>query len=306
MHSSSPKIDLKPSMSGFYKIEAVDKDTLERRVVADWFPNLITDNGLNAFGTKGVLARCMVGSGANPPTVSDTILQTQIAVTTTVTVSTQSAATTAPYYGSTLRTYRFDAGVAAGNLSEVGIGWLDVGTSYCFSRALILDSGGFPTTITILSNEFLDVTYELRCYVPTSDVVTSITLAGTSYTCTIRPMQATVAAYWSPPATTPITASPSSPNSSAYAGPISALVTGSPSGTTGAGSNTAIAYENNSLTRKGYAEFALGSANFGGGIQSISFYTNGVGVYQVGFSPTIPKDITKTFRFDYGVSWARR
>ena len=306
MHSFSTKPILKPSVAGFYKIEAVNSETQERRLVADWFPNLITDIGLNGLGTVGVVARCMVGSGSNTPTVSDTTLQTQVAVTTTMQANTTSATTSAPFYGTLLRTFRFAAGAAAGNLSEVGVGWLVGAVNYCFSRSLILDSGGFPTTITILSNEFLDVTYELRCYVPTTDVTTSITLAGVSYTCVIRPQQASVGNYWAPPGSQAVTAAPSSAASQAYAGPISALVTGLPSGASATASNTAITYENNSMTAKGYAEFQLATANYAGGIQSVSFFTNGLGAYQVGFTPAIPKDITKTFRFDYGVSWARR
>jgi len=292
-------------MAGFYKIEAVNKDTNEKRVVADWFPNLITDQGLNAYASRNPLAQCMVGSGANPPTVADSTLQTQIAAANIVSADNVSATTVAPFYGSRQRTYRFNAGVAAGNLSEVGVGWLLSGTYYCFSRALILDSGGFPTTITILANEFLDVTYELRCYVPTVDVVTTVSISGTPYTCTIRPGQATVSTYWAPPIQQ-ITTTVSAPSAVAYAGPISALVTGQPSGVTGSSTVTALTYENNSLTIKAYAEYALNSANFAGGIQSVMFYTNGFGAYQIGFSPAIPKDITKTFRFDYGVSWARR
>lgn len=301
-------MNLVTSVQGFYKIEAVNAETKQKRLVADWFPNLITNNGLNAMATTGVLARCMVGAGSTPPSVSDTTLQSQIAATTSVQSTVTSSQSSAPYYGSTQRTYRFAAGAAAGNLSEVGVGWLSGGSDLCFSRALILDSFGFPTTITILSNEFLDVTYELRCYVPTSDVVMLLNLNGTDHTCTIRPAQATNANVWAPSLfSSGITLSPGSPQSSAYSGSINASVTGSPSGTSANGSNSNLSYENNSLTIKGYTEWGLTEANFGaGGIQAITFVSKGLGAYQVGFSPAIPKDNTKTFRIDYGISWARR
>ena len=301
-------MNLISTVQGFYKIEAVNAETKQKRLVADWFPNLITNNGLNAMATTAVLNRCMVGAGSTPPSVTDTTLQSQIAITSTVQNTVTSTQSTAPYYGSTQRTYRFDAGAAAGNLSEVGVGWVSGGSDLCFSRALILDSFGFPTTITILSNEFLDVTYELRCYVPTADVVMLLNLNGTDHTCTIRPTLATNSSVWAPSLfSTGITLSPSSPQSSAYSGTINASVTGLPSGTAASGNNSNISYENNSLTRKSYTEWGLTVANFGaGGIRAITFVSNGIGAYQVGFSPAIPKDNTKSFRIDYGISWARR
>lgn len=305
MLSSLPKLDQKPSVAGFYKIEAVNKDTGERRVAADWFPNLITDIGLNQMGVGGYINRCMVGAGTATPTFTDTGLQTPVAVTTTVQSSTNSASATAPYYGSALRVFRFDAGVAAGNLSEVGVGWAASSIDYCYSRALILDSGGFPTTITILSNEFLDVSYELRCYAPVDDVVTSIVLAGVSYTCTIRAASATSSAAWAPAITSAVISNPGSLNPTVYSGPIG-VASGVPTGSTGNGSNVSLAYEGGTLTKKGYAEFGLTIGNFVGGIQSFKWQSNGIGAYQIGFSPAIPKDNTKSFRIDVGISWARR
>lgn len=63
-------------------------------------------------------------------------------------------------------------GVAAGNLSEVGMGW---GNSNLWNRALIKDINGNPTTITILSDEYLDVVSEIRIY-PTPSVSGSFSL----------------------------------------------------------------------------------------------------------------------------------
>ena len=67
-------------------------------------------------------------------------------------------------------------------------------------RALILDGGGSPTTLTILSDETLDVTYTIRVYPPTTDVTGSITLDGVSYGYTIRPCNVSTSGtgsyYW--------------------------------------------------------------------------------------------------------------
>lgn len=299
-------IQNRPSVAGYYKIEATNFITGEKRVVADWFPNLITDIGLNRIGQGNIHDRCMVGAGSSLPSVLDTSLQTQVAVTTTVQSVTHGTVSTLPYYGWARTTYRFSMGAAAGNLSEVGVGWADNGV---FSRSLILDGSGNPTTITILSNEFLDVTYELRCYSPTDDSIFNINLAGQMYVCTVRAANAT-SDVWSPRFNNAVSLSGSF-NTHVYSGVIGP-VTGAPSGSSTSVTATTIPYDNNSLTRRGYGVFGLEQANYAGGIQSARFVSRtrssgyGIGAYQIGFSPAIPKDNTRTFRLDFGISWARR
>ena len=148
--------------AGWFKIEATRPDGT-RRVLADWFPNLILNGGLDRMGANpDYLSWCQVGSGSTAPVAAQTALVNRIAGTSTQQNNVSGAQASAPYYGWYRRTYRFAQGVAAGNLSEVGVGWATSGS--LFSRALILDGGGSPTTITVLSDEVLDVTYELRRY----------------------------------------------------------------------------------------------------------------------------------------------
>lgn len=296
---------LSTGVQGYYRITATNAITGQQRVVADWFPNLITDLGLNEMGYRAVYERCMVGSGQNTPTVTDTQLQSFVAVNDTVISNASGAQSTAPYYGWFRRTFRFNPGTAAGNLSEIGIGWNQSSTWRTFSRALILDSNGFPTTITILANEFLDVTYELRCYPPTGDQIFNINLSGNTYQCTVRAAFVTSANYWAPQLNSAVSLYSAGSSFRAHSGTIGAITTG-PSGTSASGSVNNLPYDNNSMTKRGYSEFGLDSANFAGGIQSFVFSANHLGEYQIGFSPAIPKDNTKTFRIDIGVSWARR
>ena len=109
--------------------------------------------------------RVRVGSGNSTPVASQTQLDNTIASTTTVLSGselTSKQTTTSPYYAAAKRTYRFAEGVAAGNISEVGCGW---GTGLAlWNRALVKDLNGNPTTITVLSDEFLDVIVEVRYY----------------------------------------------------------------------------------------------------------------------------------------------
>lgn len=59
--------------------------------------------------------------------------------------------------------------------SEVGVGW---SATNLFSRALIKDPLGNPNTITVLGDEYLDVTYEIRMYIPVGDRVSVIQPTG--------------------------------------------------------------------------------------------------------------------------------
>ena len=83
MQSHTVKLNIE--VQGFYLIEAVNKDTGEKRIAADWFPNLITDAGLNRMGSGQFLTTCMVGSGQTTPQFTDTSLVAQVASTTTTT-----------------------------------------------------------------------------------------------------------------------------------------------------------------------------------------------------------------------------
>lgn len=292
--------EFKPKVKGYFRFEACNALTGERRVVADWFPNLITNAGLEAMGTTGIQSWCMVGAGNDIPSIFDTTLKFRIASTSTIQARVNSARSSPPYYGVSTITYRFAAGAAAGNLSEVGIGW---STTNCFSRALILDANGDPTTITILANEFLDVIYELRSYPPLADDIFNVNLSGTNHQVTVR-AAAVTDQVWAPQlteavqfyATTSVTA---------YSGPIGAI-TGNPSGSAITITPTNNAYQAGSLTKTAYSVFGLDQANYVGGIRSLRVYTYfQVGLYQMEFNPPIPKDNTRTWRVDYGVTWAR-
>lgn len=59
--------------------------------------------------------------------------------------------------------------------AEMGVGWND---NNLFSRTLIKDPQGNPNTISILGDEYLDVTYEVRLYMPVDTVVYEVTPTG--------------------------------------------------------------------------------------------------------------------------------
>jgi hypothetical protein len=277
-------------------------EVISERVLADWFDNLITTIGLNRLGTGSVYNNCRVGSGSTPPANGDTSLVSQIGVTGTLQAQNNGHSASAPWYGWIRFTYRFGAGAATGNVSEVGIGWATTGATL-FSRALVRDAEGDPTTITVLADEVLDVTYELRNYAPTADVTFDLVIAGVTYGVTGRACQAN--SEWSP-YTTLVYGSTNAPVLTPYSGAAGTVIQ-DPSGTQSDGaSGTNATYSNNSLKRTGTAAWGLLQGNLdGGGIKTIAMQTNMGSKFQFEFSAKIPKDATKVLTIGYEYSWAR-
>lgn len=132
--------------------------------------NMILDAGIRKLlgSDVNVLQYISVGTGNSPPKETQTTLDYRIATTN------RNAATSYRYvpiqdapeaYGQTQFSAQFARGVAAGNLTEVAIGWTSDGSeNWC--RSLFKDSEGLPTAITVKSDEFFRVTYILKRYVP--------------------------------------------------------------------------------------------------------------------------------------------
>ena len=286
--------------AGWFKIEAIRPDGT-RRVLADWFPNLILNGGLDRMGANDdYLSWCQVGSGSTAPVATQTALVNRIAGTNTQQANVNGAQASAPYYGWYRRTYRFAQGVAAGNLSEVGVGWGSTGS--LFSRALILDGGGSPTTITVLSDEVLDVTYELRRYPGTVDLTGTVVLDGVTHTWVSRAAGVTDQASWAGLGTMALDLAQS------FNGNIGTVTALNPSGTYGLLSATPLAYSSGSYVRAATVSAGLNVSNLSGGIRSIVIRssTEGTSRYQIQFDPKIPKDNTKVLSLTIQHSWARR
>ena len=189
--------DLSGVLSATVRIGLSGRFTLVRRKASDEsvietreFDNLITDIGLDRWGSGGPINRCQVGSGNSAPQFSDTGLQALVATTTNS--RTVSAPFNAFSYDATNRSqtytgcYRFNVGVATGTLAEIAMGWSEAPAGI-WCRALILDEGGNPATITILSDEILDVYYSVKLQYPATDASGSLTLNGISYEWIGRP-----------------------------------------------------------------------------------------------------------------------
>lgn len=313
-------LPIQPSiaMAGFFKLEAVKPDG-RIRPLTGWFPNIITNQGFDDLGARGgPWNGVAVGSGNSTPVVTQTALDAIIASTSNFFSNSNTIQGTSPYYGATIQTWQFPVGAAAGNLSEVGV--YNVSPTALFSRALILDGGGSPTTITVLSNEALNVTYSLRGYAPLTDVTGSITM-DQAYTYTIRASNAASNGAWSTDSghysalMLPDIFGNSGSGVTAFNGALGSI-TGQPAGTSAGGSQcNNAAYTTGSYQRSAVPGFDINHGNLSGGITAIQlqygnsngggFYVTGRGAFQIGFSPAIPKDNTKVLTLNVTLAWTR-
>ena len=293
-------IKIESNSSGRFKFEAISSEGVVRNLGE--FDNLITDIGLTRMGANSdYLAYCRVGSGSTTPQFTDTSLVSQVAGVGGA-VSTEGVAPVPPYHAWSQRVFTFAAGVAAGNLSEVGVGWAASGTTL-FSRALILDASNNPTTITIQPDETLRVTYVHKYFPNIVDSTGTVTLTGNlagTYSYVARPANVTSSSNWV--SSRSQTSSTTSGSNYFYSGDIGGI-TSQPSGTP-----SAVTYSSN-ISDPLTAEFTLtagvDAANFVGGVKSYLIRA-GNGTYQVGFTPAIPKLSDEELQLKFKFSWGRK
>lgn len=173
-------IELRPKMSARYLFERVSKKTGERQVVAGASNNLLLENFFRIAlsqtnsSPERFVGRIVVGSGTTPPTEADLLLESFLASsskTTGTALSPTINSTEFPRYMTRRVIERINGSAIAGApLSEVGITMTGTSTGTAnsttplMSRALIRDPNGNPTSITVLADEFLDVTWEYTTY----------------------------------------------------------------------------------------------------------------------------------------------
>ena len=193
-----PTVQINEGIAGFFKIEAI-RPNGERRTVVDWQPNLITNSGMDYLGTGRKSAGdiptewigyCRLGVGNYPVDVTDKKLANHIAEAPHIgTYNTGVQVDTAPFYHWQHLSYEFATGVAAGILREVGVG-LKISDGDLSTRAILLDGQGDPAENTVLSDEAIEVTYEIRSYIlDITPIVSQMDIDGTLYDTILLPCQ---------------------------------------------------------------------------------------------------------------------
>lgn len=307
------KLETKLQVGGRFKFTVRQQTTHEITRSSGWFDNIVLDQGLDIMATKSWFQSCKVGRGNSEPQATQTQLDQFFAVSSTLYSSEYGAAQEAPYFLFSRKTYRFAAGVFDNTiLSEVAIGHDTVNQGNgIWNRALIRDDAGQPTTITVLQDEYLDVTCEVRVYPNTADVAGSFNLydrdnqlISTHMTLT-RPMQVTnsVAELGNG-----VAVKSTATAATIWTGEI-AEITSAPQGQilnslgTGVSSYNFLDYVPGSHKATFQWEIPL---NYGNArdIQSISLRSN-LGSYQTEVNPPLRKSDRQVLILNLTVTWSR-
>lgn len=314
--------DISYKVKSRYKLEKIGADGVVKDS-SEWSPNMILNRGLVALlggsGTSNrVFMKPVCGSGNTPVSAFDINLASFISGSPDNAISVSSTRNTSvsPLYVKHTFVWRFPIGSVVGNVSEVGVaitGSTPDSSTPLFSRALVVDSAGNPTSITILSDEQLQITYELYIYAPGDSsgsfdqIIDGVTQP---FTYTIRPavINDTSDSGWADAAVTGIfsllpVAVPSFNVSMVSNGSIQ-LPTQGISGTTGRFESAAwIASANESLFYRD-ARYSLAS-NAGNFNVTAMQLACSAACFQMSVSPAIQKVSTKSYTIDIRYSVGR-
>lgn len=293
-------------LSGRYRLQVrkngkVTKDT-------GWFKNLITNNGMDIITTLSNWSNyCSVGSSSATPSFSDVALGSRVA-TSAVVNDFPSRIETDERYLVGQKVFTFPAGTATGNIAEIGVGSASNGTSL-FSRALVRDAMGNPTTITVLADEDLVVIYELWVKQPTGDFPFSVGgVTGFIRACRVDntdPIQQNRNLCWRFVGNgTNFTIPSGAGFVMAYSSPVAAI-TSFPGGDVQAGSLAPImdSYTAGSHTRTATVPVSTGLWN-AAPIKSIA-WVFGCTCWQLELDTEINKTNLQTLRLGFQLSWSR-
>lgn len=300
----------------------VSKDAECKQVVEDtgFFDNLITNTGMNRVGEvttnaqasaqsfSALCGRFVVGSGSAEPQFTDTALQNPVAfASANPVIESESSNYDRGWYEITVR-HQFGQGQAAGNLSEIGIQHTST-SGPLWSRALILDGQGDPTTITVLPDDFLTCYYTLRIMIPKEDFIFNIDAdygedGIVPIVVTGRPLGADGASPtlgWGLQTAAPIWG-----YFQFYTGGLAAPTANNPLGSA-IGSQTAdfsvVPYVTDSFER--YVTRTNGLNEHNSQELRTARLAALMGYWQIEFDPPLQKDNTQTMQVTFGYSWAR-
>jgi hypothetical protein len=313
-------------LGGRFRLQVKNK---EGKVTKDtgWFDNLITNQGLDWLGTASpnynvsygqqiICTHCGVGTGSTAPANTDTALTSFLAMYPASSSSNVEGFSTSTYvagppaYWSGVFVYNFAVGAVVGNISEVGCGNTASSDTQpqLFNHALIVDSLGDPTTISLTSSDALVVNYELRMYLDLTDNTYSMVIAGVTYGGTYRRSNVTSVPPFYLTTSYDINGAPYAANLVVYNGSITSVTTASPTGSSDGGGGsfgTSFGtYTSGSYYTAVTNSMPLGNGNLSGGITAIQTISQH-GSYQFAVSPAFPKTALYTATITWTISWAR-
>ena len=314
-------------ISGHFRLEVRDGDNGELMEVRE-FDNFILDCGLDSYGGNTTnVSKCWVGTCDDPVEPEQERLICPLAWARHI-YTYGSEPTTAPvapdYVSSLTKRYRFERGVAAGELAEIGLSTNDDhNVALFFNRALILNDVGEPEPLTVYSNNTLDVYYTIRFHPPLTDSSGSFEFGGVVYNYTSRPAHILESGLGQGDAAINVGAGIviRTLYSGGALGPITGEITGY-SAKEGlntyysGGSPSASPYVKGTYYRDYTQLINLATGNFPNGIDGLLLGWHGTGNYyapggqflyftQIKLDKPIPKDSTNSFKLTFRVRWHR-
>lgn len=292
------------SFSGHFELKTFNAYTGELTQKRS-FPNLVTNLGLMSYASRSSAFSSVVpcvGNGTTAPSPDDTTLSSFLQRASYAFPETwqRVIAPVAPNWVSGVSaTARFNAGMFDGTeLTEVGITSVFEPGNLVWCRALIVDEQGRPSSITVLTNEYLDVTYTLYYHPKLTDTEFQFTMNNVTYNCVARVAQVNVAAIGN---YIPLCAGQPYGIRIAYGSQTLGEITGTPDNSEGGGYINSALWDDYSsqdpYSLRCKSDIPLNAGNFDGGIGSILVTNAYTGEYnhicprtQISFSPKIPKD----------------
>lgn len=183
-------------VSGVYGIKVLRNAGTDKEHLEDFgeSPNMLLDGFFERFASgdlSDINWSMFAGTGTLPVEATQTQLISQVGSYDSLTVSANANVKVGnDYIASSTGVAEWAIGAITGNISEVGV---RLGTrigSTVDSRALITDSQGSPTTITVTSEDKLIVSYTLKYIIPIEQHVSAVDFAGTQTTCTLERLAA--------------------------------------------------------------------------------------------------------------------
>lgn len=318
-------------IKGFFTVDLIEAATGRIKQHLE-FDNLIVDAGLDALNNATIntfLSGFMgVGTSSTAPANAQTGLITEIAPSSSNRTNSNGGiaevfgAGAANAYWYRKLTFNFVEAQGNGNLTELGLFTaVTGGTMLC--RQLFKDNTGTPITIVKTAADQLRVTYEIRFYSPTPDVVVNpLTIAAVSYVATTRAIHIDGNRIWGHDGSAfSVMVGFKGDNCNSVnaisATDVDVLVanTGaSPAGTLYTPTSVAkAAYVNGNFWLDYTVIWDPGIANPGGGIGGVLLTCQLTGTtlanintqFQMKFVPKLPKDNTKRLTLVLRLSWGR-
>jgi len=182
-------IKIPTKISGHIKLEIITANGDVR--FRSEFNNLVLNEGLNYvmsanWSPLNTSAHCNVGTKITEPTESDTFATAELVGTNMVSGPSSYNWNSSGDYAYAIRQYYFtpNNNIDGHALAEIVFSYYNF---VAWSRTLIKDANGNPTTITLADDEYLKLVYELRVYPPTGDTTGVADIGGDTYDYTVRP-----------------------------------------------------------------------------------------------------------------------